>query len=101
MSNDSAEGVNTPDINTIQYRTFLWCILHYNRSTFSYERVTLHQESNLREMTQLTQLLCESEAQCINNNSFYPSLLRELTRCLKGTNYISVASMSCLCVSTY
>lgn len=52
-------------------------------------------------MTQLTQLLCESEAQCINNNSFYPSLLRELTRCLKGTNYISVASMSCLCVSTY
>ncbi len=68
VSNDPAWGVNTPDINTTQYGTFLWCILHNNRGSFSYERVALHQESNLRKVDTV---FMWSEAQSIDDNGFY------------------------------
>lgn len=93
VSNDPAWGVNTPDINTTQYSTFLWCILHDNRGSFSYERVALHQESNLRKVDTV---FMWSEAQRVDNNSFYIVCLY----CMDWQD-VFVAPISCFRVSTY
>ncbi len=57
-----------PSVQYIQYSTFLWCILHNNWHSFSYERVALHQESNLRK---IDRVFMWNEALQINSNSLY------------------------------